>query len=76
MGADRLIEKVQSRIIRADIVELLANHQVGKEAAVGRGEIGSEEWHLEVVAETAVVGLLRAEIAGGGAEMDVPAVPV
>jgi len=76
MRADRLIEEVQSRIIRVDIVEFLANHQVGEEAAMGRGEIGSEERHLERVVEPVVVGLLRAEIAGGGAEMNVPAAPV
>jgi hypothetical protein len=74
--ADRLIEEVRAEIVDVDVVELLTNHQVGEEAALGRDHVGPEERHLEGVAEAVIVGLLRAEIAGRGSEMDVPAVPV
>jgi hypothetical protein len=76
VGADRLIEVVETRIIHADVIEFLANHYVSEKASAGRGEIGSEERHLDGAAEAFVVGLLRAEISGSGTGMNVPAVPV
>ena len=76
MRPDRLVGERKSRVVQVDVVELLANHQVGKEASLGGDEIGAEEGDFEFVAEAGIVGGPRTEIAGRGAEMEIPAVIV
>ena len=76
MRPDRLVGERKSRVVQVDIVELLANHQVGKEASIGGDKIGAEEGDFEFVAEAGIVGGPRTEVAGRGPEMQIPAVIV
>ena len=73
MCPDRLIAESKRRIVQVDVVKLLANHQVGKEASLGGDEVGAPERDFEIVAEAGVVGGPRTEIAGRGSEMEIPA---
>ncbi len=73
MRSDWLVAEGETRVVQVDVVELLANHQVGKEAALGGDEISTPERHLEFVAEPGIVRRPRVEIAGSGAEMEIPA---
>ena len=76
VSPDGLVGEGKGRVVQVDIIELLANHQVGKEASLGGDKIGAEEGDFELVAEAGIVGGSRAEIAGRGPQMQIPAVVV
>src|SRR5664279_207390 len=76
MASDGLVRETETWIIQVHIIELLAHHEIGEEAASCGDQIGPKERHFEIVAESGVVGRFRTEVARRSPEMQVPAVPV
>ena len=74
---DRLREEAGTGIAQCDIVEVLFQQRIGEEPAVGRDPIGADKRNLDVAGESIVEGSrIGFQIAGRGAEVQVPAVPV
>src|SRR5215831_16504682 len=76
MSSNRLIVEVEPRVIEIDVEVVLAHHQVCEETAVRGNQICADERDLNGIVEAVVVALLRAEITGGGPQVDIPSVPV
>src|SRR5262249_1899129 len=75
VSADGRRIQVQGRIVDGHVVVFLADHDVGKEAAIGGYEVGAHERHLNADFRHTVeiVPSGRAEEAGRGSQMHVPA---
>src|SRR5262249_52418398 len=82
MRRERLVEEIRAGIVEVHIVEVVAYHAVGKEAALGDHQVGPGKRDLETRGgrtcyprrRKALLGC-RGEIAGRGADVDVPTVP-
>src|SRR5262249_23657579 len=75
-GTDLLSEQPHGRVGQVGAVELLTNHQVREEAAVGRYTVKSHKRHVEPGLAAEIVGCIRGEIARRGTAVQIPAVDV